>query len=91
MAIRIPKPPLPVEVAPPPPAPPPLTREDVQAMLDANNAMWAAQVADLAKSLSAAIAAIPKPQPAPKRSGARISFKYDERGLIVGADLTPKE
>lgn len=90
MAIRIPRPA--AVVAPEaPPIVKHLTREDVQAMLDANNAMWAAQVADLAKSLSAAIAAIPKPQPAPKRSGARISFKYDERGLIVGADMTPKE
>lgn len=91
MAIRIPKP---VAAAPTPAAAPPLTRDDVQSMLDANNAQWTRQLAAVTQAFAISIADMKKPQPQPlppPRQGSTIKFKYDERGQIVGADLTPKE
>ena len=59
-------------------------------MLDANNAEWAKQIAELAKVFVASIEALPKPEPHPPRKGANIKFKYDERGQVLSAELTPK-
>jgi hypothetical protein len=96
MPVRIPKPtpapPLPaVERPAPPPRAAELTREDVSRMLAQRDAMWAQQLAALTATFNAALqrAAAEAPKPTP-RKGATITFKYDTRGAIVGADATPK-
>ena len=88
MPVVIPKPlPKPVELvpraAPPPPA---LTLADVQAMLDARDAAWARQLDSMAQTFNAALAAN---KPAPK-TGASITIKRDLKGVLVGAEITPK-
>lgn len=89
MPVVIPKPPpKPVELVPraPAPAPPSLTLADVQAMLDARDAAWARQLDSLAQTFTAALAAN---KPAPK-TGASITIKRDTKGVLVGAEITPK-
>jgi hypothetical protein len=60
-------------------------------MLAQRDAMWAQQLAALSAAFTAALqraAEAPKSTP---RKGATITFKYDTRGAIVGADATPKD
>lgn len=72
----------PVPVAEPP-KPAGISREEVQAMLDARDALWQMIFADLSERINA-------PKPAPKLAHA-VSFDYDERGMIKRANIIHKE
>lgn len=83
---RDPTPPAPVAVKPEPPAPPALpalTREEVQAMLAAQEARWKAALDELRAEVRA-------PRPAPKPTKKVIKFTYDGN-LIKGAEVVNKE
>lgn len=87
-----PKPDLkPVDLAAPA-APPTITREEVERMLAARDAVWAKQIDSLTKALGTALAALkqdPPPAP-PPRKGADIKFKFAPNGNPIGAEIIPK-
>ncbi len=79
--------PKPAAKQPDPPAPPVITvqgisQADVQAMLDARDAIWKARFDDLGAQLAAL-----RKRPAPKYS---FSFDYDGEGKLTGAQATTK-
>lgn len=86
----VPKPaPKPVVAPRPVPAVPAvLTREQVQAMLDAQRismtAEWAAEFVRLQEQIARLS------QPKPKVPHA-VAFQYDKNGAITGATITPKD
>lgn len=65
------------------PKPAGITREEVQAMLDARDATWQAMFAELSAKINA-------PKPAPKRAKKMINFTY-ENGVVKTAEITDKE
>jgi len=65
-----------------PPKPAGITREEVQAMLDARDAAWQMLFAEL----SASVASL-RPR---KAAEYDFDFTYDERGMIVRGKATPK-
>ena len=85
----VPKPaPKPEPVVAPRPMPAMLTREQVQAMLDAQRismtAEWAAEFVRLQEQIAQLS------QPKPKAPHA-VAFQYDKKGAITGATITPKD
>jgi len=90
MPITVPRKVAPIAEAqkPLPPAAAALTVADVVAMMDARDAMWREQISALESAFASAMSALPKPAP---RTGSDIKFKYDERGIVTGAEIIPKE